>query len=395
MGGGGNIGYQKSPRGFTLVELLVVIAIIGMLVALLLPAVQAAREAARRMQCSNNMKQFALAAHNYHTTYGHFPAAIQSIQNANGYFWQRNDLGFRHNAFYAMLPYIEQQAIFDAFHTGNSPTDRPRAPWDATAAGTRISAFHCPSDPNRMGDGRSPGEARTNLQLSLGDSVRMQGNARGLFTWSGSWRASDNPNPTQEDISRYIQPRGMTNVTDGTSNTVFVSECTTGDLNRRIIREGAIYVSADYKILPNGTVDPDTGHPANCRSNPTVCRNQAPDLNDRHLVRESRGNSMRGGRVFDRAQVYNSFNTIMPPNSVSCNEDGNDDRWGLYPPMSFHPGGVSVGFADGSVRFVTNSIDTNNLNGDIGGGDPDFRGTSRFGVWGSLGSINGGESASL
>ena len=383
---------RRRKNAFTLVELLVVIAIIGMLIALLLPAVQSAREAARRMQCTNYMKQLCLAAHNYHSAYDTFPAAVHAVQNANGYYWNGNS-GPRHNAFYAMLPFIEQQAIYDVFQTGTSATAVPRAPWESTPASTRINMFQCPSDGNRNENGRSNNEARINLSLSLGDSTRMQGNVRGLFTWDGGATLTTNSN--QSDINRMTRPRSINAITDGTSNTIFVSECTTGALGTRTVKEGASHQSGDHKILPNGTLDPETGHPSDCRANVSWCMNNATVANDRNTVKTGSSNVMRGGRQYDRMQGYNTFNTLMPPNGTSCNEGGSDDRWGIYPPMSYHTGGVNCGLADGGVRFVTNSIDTNNLNGNIGGGDPNYSGRSRFGVWGALGSIRGGESASL
>jgi len=125
----------KNPKsGFTLVELLVVIAIIGVLVALLLPAVQAAREAARRMQCSNNLKQIGLALHNYHDTHSSFPPGALTVNNLS---W---------NVF--VLPYIEQQALHDLFNfdlgsfNGGGLGEGPNK---SVHALIRVDAFQCPS----------------------------------------------------------------------------------------------------------------------------------------------------------------------------------------------------------------------------------------------------------
>src|SRR6187455_1336232 len=99
---------SRSRFAFTLVELLVVIAIIGVLVALLLPAVQAARESARRMKCTNNLKQLGLALHNHHDTFGVFPAADDEIPNPAGGTW-------KHSWIVRVLPYLEQQALHDQY----------------------------------------------------------------------------------------------------------------------------------------------------------------------------------------------------------------------------------------------------------------------------------------
>jgi type II secretory pathway pseudopilin PulG len=372
----------------------VVIAIIGILIALLLPAVQAAREAARRMQCSNHMKQLGLAAHNHHSAFGTFPSSINVVQNSNGYYWNGAS-GPRHNAFYAMLPFIEQQAMYDVFQTGTTATAVPRNPWNSPPADSQVSTFTCPSDTGRTDAGRSSPEARINLQLCLGDSVRMQGNSRGLFTWDGSATISTDVTQYPTEIKRLVKSKNIGAVTDGTSNSIFVSECTTGALGTRNIRQGASHQSTDHKILPNGTLDPVTGHPSDCRANVTWCMNNATMTTDRSMVITGSSSIMRGGRQFDRYQGYNSFNTLAPPNGISCNEGGSDDRWGIYPPLSNHTGGVNCGLIDGSVTFVSNSVDTNNLNGSTGGGDPNWTGKTRFGIWGAMGSICGGDMGSL
>src|SRR3954453_11660663 len=127
---------RTKPRpGFTLIELLVVIAIIGVLIALLLPAVQAAREAARRSQCTNNLKQLGLGLHNYHQGVGSFPMGSSRANGATWNNWSAQGL---------MLPYMEQQAIYNAINFNWEVTQSV----NTTAAYTTISSFLCPSDGN-------------------------------------------------------------------------------------------------------------------------------------------------------------------------------------------------------------------------------------------------------
>src|SRR5205823_7988334 len=135
------LGRRRAGRGFTLVELLVVIAIIGVLVALLLPAVQAAREAARRMKCQNNLKQFGLALHNYHDAYGRMPASyyrawptsVGTTFGTPGWGWGT-----------MILPRLEQQALFDTLNV--STLQLNASPLTKLPAQTPLPMFRCPSD---------------------------------------------------------------------------------------------------------------------------------------------------------------------------------------------------------------------------------------------------------
>jgi len=121
------------------------------------------------------------------------------------------------------------------------------------------------------------------------------------------------------------------------------------------------------------------------------CRNNA--IGSDGLLIQS--NQWRGARPYDRRQIYTYFNTLIPPNGPACSYGAGEMDWGAYPPQSRHTGGVNGGFVDGSVRFITDSIDTNGLNGSAGAGEPEYSGRARNGVWGALGSIAGADTASL
>jgi len=367
---------RGNVRAFTLVELLVVIAIIGILIALLLPAVQAAREAARRMQCSNNLKQLGLAFHTYHDANKSFPAARCGPSD-----W----ISWGMTSFYIpLLPYFEQNALYSTI-TANSPPASALgesedqsvcwpnclgspAPYQAI-----ISMLECPSD--GASGGLSPrGSAGTSYMGSHGDatwSVMNESlvNNRGFFG-GGCGSAGTGPNAVF---------RKMSAMSDGTSNTIMLSEAVRGS-----VFEGRM-IKGNIAVVDNAV--------------PSACANveREPGSNTSFAVtpvRETRGISWADGRPHSV-----NFQTILPPNSPSCNEGLANPGWSraYYSASSNHTGGVNVSVGDASVQFISSTIscarpgtDGQNYNGLV---QPS--GASPFGVWGALGSINGGESDSI
>lgn len=358
----------KSRRrfpGFTLVELLVVIAIIGILIALLLPAVQAAREAARRSQCTNNLKQLGLANHNYHDVIKTFPygkggttCPYPSTPPCN--------YG-RLSGFIPLLPYLEQKPMYDAIMAGALPTYLPGGPegWNSgwSVWSRAPASLNCPSDPSPY---NTTTTARNNYAFSRGDAVtniRDDSTSRGIYAYSRTY--------------------GMADVRDGTSNTVMMSERVKGDIGGT---QTAVAGNMEAKLANAMSV-------ANITTAPNACFAVA---SGQYLVVGQAYKVKFGTCWMDGQPERTGFNTVLPPNAPNCSNDGNvnaDSPSSVIPPSSRHPGGVNVVLADGSVRFISETIDT----GTLGSTPPATNSSvaSPYGVWGALGSKAGGESVAV
>lgn len=357
---------SKRKRGFTLVELLVVIAIIGILVGLLLPAVQAAREAARRMQCSNNLKQLGLAALNYESAHKKFMALGHS---GAGYGYP--GLGAGEGTTYSwtldVLPYIEQTALNEAFRSRArpagpglpSPWTVNDDPWIVQYWRVKIPSFTCPSDSGPTDASESP--SALNYKASVGDDFHQN-------HFRPDQEGRDNRGMFQ--LNRYL---GMGSVTDGTSNTIMFGEAITG--------------GGPDDVLGGVANEMKGFSPASCvaRMNPADPRRITAPV--RASFRPT------GGRAWDGRPYFSAFSTMVPPNGPACHWGDVDGNEAMISLSSRHTGGGQVCYVDGSVRFVSQSIDGGNqaINDEA---TPGGR-MSPWGVWGALGSRAGGETVSI
>ena len=333
----------RSHTGFTLVELLVVIAIIGVLIALLLPAVQQAREAARRMSCSNNLKQLGLALHNYHDTSNALPA------RQGGPAWSGDNSHPRFSAFVGLLPFIEQSSRYEKIMT-----DRYHA-WHSNASSGfvgEIDAFICPSDGlfSPTGADRSAPYSPLNYGLCVGDSYNFPFNAT-------------QPDQNLRGLFGYLTYFKFRDIKDGLSNTIALSEIIVAPPGDQLGR----------------AVGTSTNNPLACRAHLVGNTYTTGSLHAQYRCHGQRWQDGRPG--------YCAITTILPPNSATCSSQGSS---GIYSASSRHPGGALAALADGSVRFIPETIDTGNLSAGAVS-----TGRSNYGVWGAMGSKDGGESESL
>jgi prepilin-type N-terminal cleavage/methylation domain-containing protein len=323
---------NRSRPGFTLVELLVVIAIIGVLVALLLPAVQAAREAARRSSCSNNLKQLALGYHNYEGVHKRMPRTASHVTNAfQPLVAGTNPADGNWNAYSAhtmVLPFIEQSTVynqfrFDQWHYENLGA----APTALTVGRTRIPVFICPSDkdhPNITDAGWC------NYGVSEGSNLG--------YNVSVDW---------YNGMFARVRYRSFQDVTDGLSNTIMIAEFLKGDntgnkwtITRDIVRAQAFPGGFPAQFWTQAQLD--------------TYGQQCVSGQGNHL-------SFAGFRWSAPGQYNGTINTMATPNPRwpachNCGGCGQADAQGIFPSRSLHPGGTMHAMGDGSVRFVSQTV---------------------------------------
>jgi prepilin-type N-terminal cleavage/methylation domain-containing protein/prepilin-type processing-associated H-X9-DG protein len=309
---------NRFRRAFTLVELLVVIAIIGVLVALLLPAVQAAREAARRSQCSNNLKQLGIALHMYHDTNKWFPpgavfhGGATTAPNAQ-------PINHRGSMHIRLLPFIEQQPLYQLFDFNTGTDGQMIATGGRWLRGEPVQVYLCPSDTNRRTNANNDGAWPANYTGNMGPSADISNNAAcscplhptfQTFSRPGT-NVNNPPGPFGRNGWNYVSR--MSDCTDGLSNTIYMGE-----------------VRAD-------------------------CSDHA---------RAGWSHSNKWG-TFTQPGI--NFDTCYP-NVAEAQREGKDPcyarcNWNSEASFkSLHPNGAQFVFGDGSVRFLPQNIDLKTYN---------------------------------
>jgi len=349
---------QKS--GFTLIELLVVIAIIAVLISLLLPAVQSAREAARRAQCVNNLKQIGLAIHNYHSTNDALPPAGSSHIVGQ-------DVANEWSMKVRILPYMEQQTLYNACNfmlnpEWSWPGGVDVGGWEAsnmTIRMIRVESFLCPSDlkkgnrNNRVYTwGAWDASQQSNYCENIGGNRWFySGQPNGIAYYHGSSPNNGNPQAPNWNEAATRQTIGFTNISDGLSMTAFVSEIVKGDGGSPDNASDGLGMFYNH---PNGP------QPTGTFPNIVAAELANSRLCDASL---SRNFSWRGERwVCQDVGRGGFYSHTSPPNRKSCyyaNTLGANPFCyeAISTASSSHPGGVNVLFGDGSVRFIKNSVD--------------------------------------
>ncbi|MCL2743719.1 MAG: DUF1559 domain-containing protein [Planctomycetaceae bacterium] len=331
------------------------------------------------MQCTNKIKQLSLGLHNYHDVKAGFPAGSH-------YWWFKTEDGgtsqVRNDYYFSgliqLFPFIELNARYDGIASLVLKSDeldhasaKAPCPWQGggNAAWTRanypihgnIDALLCPSDTKADVAGATS-NARTTYSMSRGDAITRDAtsNKRGMFG--------------------YFNWQNMSSVTDGTSNTIAFSEAIAYNATKGVVK--------GWLVVADG---------ANLKTTPlTTCGSIVLNTKDRKLYTGTATDQPRCSRFADTRCYMGFFNTVNQPNSPSCANTNTDGTatYGVWSASSNHSGGVNCGLVDGSVRFISDTV--NNTTSGLSAAPQEVAtGNSEFGVWGAYGTVDGGESTAL
>ncbi len=329
---------SRKRSGFTLVELLVVIAIIGVLVGLLLPAVQAARESARRTQCTNNMHQLGIAIHTYHDTQKKLPSSVRPYAAFT----------VRAGVFALLLPYIDRKDLWDIYDLSKTWSDNTTTQ-NLKVSSTQVATYECPSSPTHgiqdiVPDGVGPGQTWTPV-VAVGDYAASLGVHPQLFNVGDGLNPKVPIQASASVVSTAAKPTNgflpkntainFGHVTDGLSNTIAVLE----SAGRPFLYRRGSLVSQD---------------PSNVRVNAGGWSRPASDI--LFAGSNAAGDTLPGQYVNRTngddigAQSYGANGYQSSASNLIWGTEGTSQ------PFSFHNSGLNVTMGDGSVRYISDSV---------------------------------------
>lgn len=371
---------RSRTAAFTLVELLAVIAIIGVLVGLLLPAVQTARETARMSACSNKLRQMGHGVLLFESAQKMFPLVNKSWQLRG--LRPTNSMAEFFGGVVPILPYVEEIKRYNDICNGIAGSDG-FAPWSGgTGLDTSPDVFLCPSDSRAWPVTRGGREKSKSYLCNIGDIV--------TGCYGGVWPRSVFASGASPIGGGLLSNNNIAaarvrlkDVTDGTSRTLMLSE--------RAVGTGS---GADRSVKSGFAVGVAMGK----NTKPQLCLDQVVD----GLLASTFTSGASVTRWASREDHNNVFYTILPPNGPSCTSQGSSngyatDDYALMTASSYHSGGVNAAMADGAVRFVSELIyagDPNQVPATVSSSHMNYRGRSQWGVWGALGTMRGEETLS-